>query len=170
MVRWGAPGAWPGSSRWVRSAAPGGSTWVASAAPKAFSTVPPGPPAGGPPPNTVGAPGSKRMPLGTVGSCPTGTGGASSAPTAMAASIWAGVECTPTPAATVRSAVASWTAVGRCAGFLRKQCSITVHSGSGRLRGRAGSCERCICRICSGPSPWNGGWPVSSSYIMMPAP
>ncbi|CAM5453113.1 hypothetical protein SALBM135S_02439 [Streptomyces alboniger] len=74
------------------------------------------------------------------GASGTGAGagsGVSRAPTPSAAAICAGVECTPMPSATVRRPRARFSALGRRSGFLSRQRSMTVHSGSGTVEGQA---------------------------------
>ena len=48
--------------------------------------------------------------------------------------------------------------------------SMTVQSGSGTVDGRRGSTLRCWWRTSRAEPPENGGWPVTSSYIRIPAP
>ena len=55
----------------------------------------------------------------------------------------AAVACTPTPSATTRRPRARFSALGRSSGSLRRQRSMTVHSGSGTVVGRRGSSFRC---------------------------
>lgn len=54
-------------------------------------------------------------------------------------------------------------ALGRSSGFLRRQRSMTVHSGSGTVEGRRGSALRCWCSTSRAEPPPNGGRPVTSS-------
>ncbi len=158
-------------------------TAVGSAAPRFGSTAvgsaAPGPPVCG---RTLVAPFGSYEPapcgrtcVGSAAPDVSGTGagagsGIRSAPTPSAAAICVEFACTPMPSATTRRPRARFTALGRSSGFLRRQRSMTVHSGSGTVEGRRGSALRCWCSTSRAELPANGGRPVTSSYSRMPAP